>query len=175
MSVLPFNIANVRGPHTATIMTSRTVVNILKHAKRPLLIVGSNALKNNLGEKKAIDYAIEIAKKAGIPVVATAHTMKGFLERDFKPAGMMGVADITNRIIDPDWKGLDGKGSYDVVLYLGVPYYFQTQILSSIKHGAPSIKAISLDRFYDPNATFSFGNLTIEEWAAALDEIIKFL
>ena len=172
---MPYNLPNVRGPLVATVMTPKTVVNIIKSAKRPILIVGSNSLKNNLGEKKSIDYAIEIAKNANIPVVAAAHTMKAFVERDFKPAEITGVADITNHIIDPDWKGLDGNGGYDVVFYLGVPYYFATQILNSIKHGAPSIKAISLDRYYDPNATFSFGNLTADEWKIALDEILKLL
>ena len=172
---LPYNFPNVRGPLTATVMSPKTVVNLIKRAKRPLLTVGSLALKDNVGDKKSIDFAIEFANKTGIPVVAAAHTMKGFLERDFKPAALMGVADITNRIIDPDWKGLDGNGGYDVVFYLGGLYYFQTQILASIKHGATSIKAISLDRSYDPNATFSFGNLTVREWSAALDEILKLL
>ncbi|MFX1519343.1 MAG: CO dehydrogenase/acetyl-CoA synthase complex subunit epsilon [Promethearchaeota archaeon] len=171
---MPYNLANVRGPLEATVMTPKTVVNLIKRAKRPMLIVGSNALKS-IGDKAPIDYAIELAKKTGVSVVAAAHTVKGFIERDFEPSGIMGVADITNRIIDPDWKGLDGNGGYDVVFYLGGPYYFQTQILSSIKHGAPSIKAVSLDRFYDPNATFSFGNLTVDEWKTALDEILKLL
>jgi acetyl-CoA decarbonylase/synthase complex subunit epsilon len=171
---MPYNISNVRGPLEATVMTPKTVVNILKHAKRPILIVESNALKA-IDEKSPIDFAVEFAKKTKMPVVAAAHTMKGFLERDFKPAAIMGVADITNRIIDPDWKGLDGNGGYDVIFYLGGLYYFQTQILSSIKHGATSLKAISLDRFFDPNATFSFGNLTADEWKAALDEILALI
>jgi acetyl-CoA decarbonylase/synthase complex subunit epsilon len=170
---LPYNVPNVRGPLTATVMTPKTVVNLIKHAKRPILIVGSLALKADVGNKKAIDFAIEFANKTGVPVVAAAHTMKGFIERDFNPADMMGVADITNRIIDPEWKGLDGNGGYDVVLYLGVPYQFATQILSSIKHGATSIKSISLDRSFDPNATFSFGNLTADEWSTALEELLR--
>jgi acetyl-CoA decarbonylase/synthase complex subunit epsilon len=171
---MPYNIANVRGPLEATVMTPKTVVNLLKHAKRPILIVESNALKT-VDDKSPIDFAIEFAKKTKMPVVATAHTMKDFLEREFEADVVMGVADITNRIIDPEWKGLDGKGGYDVIFYLGGLYYFQTQILASIKHGAPSLKSVSLDRYYDPNATFSFGNLTMGEWNTALDEILKLL
>lgn len=171
---MPYNIANVRGPLEATVMTPKTVVNLLKHAKRPILIVESNALKT-VDDKSPIDFAIEFAKQTKMPVVATAHTMKGFLEREFEADVVMGVADITNRIIDPEWKGLDGNGGYDVIFYLGGLYYFQTQILASIKHGAPKLKSVSLDRSYDPNATFSFGNLTMSEWNTALDEIIKLL
>jgi acetyl-CoA decarbonylase/synthase complex subunit epsilon len=171
---MPYNIANVRGPLEATVMTPKTVVNLLKHAKRPILIVESNALKT-VDDKPPIDFAIEFAKQTKMPVVATAHTMKGFLEREFEADVVMGVADITNRIIDPEWKGLDGNGGYDVIFYLGGLYYFQTQILASIKHGAPKLKSVSLDRYYDPNATFSFGNLTMSEWNTALDEIIKLL
>ena len=171
---MPYNIANVRGPLTATVMTPNTVVNLLKRAERPILIVESNALKA-VDDKSPIDFAIEFAKKTEMPVVATAHTMKAFLEREFEAAAVMGVADITNRIIDPEWKGLDGKGGYDVIFYLGGLYYFQTQILASIKHGATSLKSVSLDRSYDPNATFSFGNLTVDEWNAALEEILTLL
>jgi acetyl-CoA decarbonylase/synthase complex subunit epsilon len=51
---------------------------------------------------------------------------------------------------DPEWKGLDGMGQYDLAMIVGVPYYMEWLILSALKHSAPDVKTISLDRFYQP-------------------------
>jgi acetyl-CoA decarbonylase/synthase complex subunit epsilon len=38
-------------------------------------------------------------------------------------------------------------------------------MLSTLKHFAPHLKTFSIDRFYHPNAEFSFENMTEGRWA----------
>ena len=103
-----------------------------------------------------------------IPVVATAHLIGKFLERGFQPDASMPVMDIGNRLVDPSWKGLRGEGQHDLVLIVGVPYYMEWLILSALKHFAPNLKSASMDRFYQPNATWSFPNISVEDWQKSL-------
>ncbi len=174
MSAEPWQRAEIPGPKKALVFAKpEVVVTMVKTAKHPILIVGHEAVNNGLDEEKVIDYMIRMAKTAEIPVVATAHIIGEFLKRDFKTAAWMSVMDITIRLQDPDWKGLDGTGQYDLALFVGIPYYMEWAILSSLKHVSPDLKTISLGRFYQPHATCSFSNSSLKYWIECLKVIIR--
>jgi len=141
---------------------------MIKRAQRPILIVGSNATERWMEGKQLIDYLIDFAKASKVPVVATAHMVAEFLKRGYTPAGFMSAMDIGNRLVDPEWQGLDGKGHPDLVLIVGLPYYMEGLILSGLMHFAPDLKTISIDNMYHPHASWSFPNGTLEEWASNL-------
>jgi len=166
-------MAEIPGPKKALVITKpEVVVAMLKRAKRPILVVGHEAASIGLGEEKMIDRAIRMAKTTGVPVVATAHTISEFLKRGFQPASWMPAVDIANRLQDPEWKGLDGVGPYDLALFMGIPYYMEWVLLNALKHFSSNLKTISLDRFYQPNATWSFPNLSLKDWNESLEVII---
>lgn len=166
--------AEVGGPKKALLITKpAVVVTMIKKAKRPLLIIGHEAVGKTLSDNKAlIDYVVQLARKGKIPVVATAHIVGEFLKKNFERVFSMPAVDITNRLMDAEWKGLDGMGQYDLALFLGLPYFMEWILLNSLKHYAPSLKTISLDKAYQPNASWSFSNLTVENWTESLGEII---
>jgi len=168
----PWQTAEISGPKKALVITKPEIVAaMVKKAKRPILIVGHKAAEIDLVEEKLIDYLIRLAKTMNIPVVATAHVIKEFLARDFQPAAWMSSMDIANRLRDPEWKGLDGKGQYDLALFTGFQYYLEWVILSGLKHFSSGLKTISLDRFYQPHASWSFSNIQLEEWRKNLNTI----
>lgn len=80
----------------------------------------------------------------------------------------MSAMDIGNRLVDPEWQGIDGKGPHDLALFVGLPYYMESLILSGLKHFAPSLKTITLDNLYHAHASWSFPNANSEEWAKNL-------
>jgi len=169
----PWQTAEVPGPKKAFVITKADVAaKMINKAKRPVLIVGSKAVEIDFGDKKLIDYIIELAKKGKISVIATAHMVNEFLKRDYKPKGWMPAVDIGNRLTDPEWKGLDGKGQYDLALFVGLPYYMEWTILSGVKHFAPNLKTITLDNTYQPHASWSFPNTKVNDWAENLKVII---
>jgi acetyl-CoA decarbonylase/synthase complex subunit epsilon len=118
--------------------------------------------------KQLIEYLIDFANSSKVPVVATAHMVGEFLKRGYQPAGFMSAMDIGNRVVDPEWKGLDGKGPYDLVMFVGLPFYMEELILSGLMHFAPDQKTMTLDNLYHPHASWSFPNATLEKWAANL-------
>jgi len=157
--------AEIPGPKKAFVITKPKIVTVLiRKAKRPILIVGHKAAEIKLGEETLIDYLIRLAETADIPVVATAHIVKEFINRGFQPEAWMPIVDIANRLRDPEWKGLDGEGQYDLALFAGIPYYMEWLILSGLKHFSSNLKTISLDRFYQPHALWSFPNIPLKEW-----------
>jgi acetyl-CoA decarbonylase/synthase complex subunit epsilon len=169
----PWQTAEIAGPKKALlILKPEVVVAMIKRAKRPILVVGHLAAEDYSDEVKMIDYAIRMSKAGGIPVAATAHMTNEFLKRDFQPAGWMSAMDIGNRLKDPEWKGLDGRGPYDLAMFMGLPYYMEFVILAGLKHFSTNLKTISLDRFYNPHATWSFPNLSVKDWNESFKTII---
>ena len=170
----PWQTAEVAGPKKALAITKPVVVAaMVKRAKRPILVVGHQAAETDVGKQKLIDYLIRFAKNLNIPVVATAHVVKEFSARGCQPAAWMPVMDIANRLRDSSWKGLDGKGHYDLALFVGIPYYMEWVILSGLKSLSSKLKTVSLDRYYQPHASWSFPNISLEEWKKNLDAIEK--
>jgi len=170
----PWQTAEMPGPKRAAVITQPEVaVAVIKRAKRPLLIVGQGAAEVELEGRTLIEYLIDLARSARIPVVASGSVAGEFLKRGFKPAGSLPAVDVGNRLTDAGWKGLDGEGPYDVALFVGLPYAMESTILSGLKHFAPWVKTITLDNVYQPHATWSFSNISQKNWIKYLKTLIE--
>lgn len=170
----PWQTAEIAGPKKALlILKPEVVVAMVKRAKRPILIVGHLAAEDYSDDVKMIDYAIRMSRTAAIPVVATAHMTTEFIKRGFQPAGWMPAMDIGNRLKDRQWKGLDGMSPYDLAMFMGLPYYMEFVILAGLKHFSADLKTISLGRFYNPHASWSFPNLSVKDWNEGFEIIVS--
>jgi len=174
MSCEPWQCAEGSATKKAMEITKPEVaVSLIKRAARPILVVGSEAVTRNLDGKLLIEYLIDFAKASKVPIVATAHMVGEFLKRGFKPAGFMSAMDIGNRLVDPDWQGIDGKGPYDLVMFIGLPYYMEGLILSGFMHFAPKLRTVTLDNKFHPHACWSFPNAGVKIWAENLKVMIS--
>jgi anaerobic carbon-monoxide dehydrogenase, CODH/ACS complex subunit epsilon len=172
MSCEPWQCAEIAATKKANpIIKPEVAVAMIKRAARPILIVGSNAIERCMEGKLLIDYLIDFARASKVPVVATAHMVGEFLKRGYEPAAFMSAMDIGNRLVDPDWNGLDGKGHPDLALFVALPYYMEALILSGLKHFAPDLRTMTLDNLHHPHASWSFPNGNLEQWANNLKVI----
>ena len=170
----PWQTAEIAGPKKALVITKPTVVSaMMKRAKNPILIVGHMASEVELKNGTPIDYVIRMARSAKIQVVATAHIQGEFLKRGFQVDAWMPAVDIANRLTDPEWKGVNGKGQHDLALFMGLPYYMQWLILSGLKHFSSRLRTVSLDMHYQPHASWSFPNLSVKDWEGNLEVIVE--
>lgn len=168
----PWQKAEIAGPTKALVITKpEVVIAMIKKAKRPILIVGHEATDPE--ERQMLNIAIRLAKTGKTPLVATAHIVGEFLKKGFQPAAFMPAVDIANRLTDPEWKGLDGNGQYDLAMFMGITYYMEWVIFSGLKHFGQNLKTISLDKYYQPHASWSFPNLPTQDWAQNLEVIIN--
>jgi len=146
---------------------------LIKRAKRPLLVLGSWTLTMALDGKLLIEYAVNIAKAIDIPVCATAHTKKELLELELQPASSYDTTEIINFLKDPDWQGVRKEGNHDLVMFLGLRTDFATQALSTLKHFAPHLKTMTLCKYYYPHANYSLPNYRKDQqWQEFLDSLI---
>ncbi|MDD4137802.1 MAG: CO dehydrogenase/acetyl-CoA synthase complex subunit epsilon [Methanoregula sp.] len=164
----------IPGPKKASLIMKPDIADaLISRAKRPIMIVGHGIVEYEVEGKPLIACLIALSKKAKIPIVVSASTNREFLSRKFEPAAIMSAVDISNRLTDPDWKGLDGKEGYDLAIFVGLPYSMEWTILSGLKHFAPGVKTMTFDCVYHPNASWSFPNSTIKDWAANLKGIVE--
>ncbi len=166
MSCEPWQCAEIASTKKAQpIQKPEIAVAMIKKASRPLLIAGSNLTERFMEGRPAIDFIIDFAKASKVPVVATAHMVGEFIKRGYQPAAFMNAMEIGQRVVDPSWQGLDGKGHPDLVLFVGLPYYMEALILSGLKHFAPDLRTMTLDNMYHVHASWSFPNANLEDWA----------
>jgi len=174
MSCEPWQCAEVSATKKANAIPKPEVaVSLIKRADRPILVVGSEANIRDLDGKLLIEYLIDFAKAAKVPIVATAHMVGEFLKRGYTPAGFMSAMDIGNRLVDPNWQGIDGKGPHDLVMFVALPYYMEGLILSGLMHFAPKLRTVTLDNKFHPHASWSFPNAGVNIWAENLKVMIS--
>lgn len=150
-----FDIADIQVSREATAVKPKVIANMIKKAKRPLLVTGGQLLK----EEKLVDFAAKFAEK-GNPIAATAGSSKPLMEKGIKPVSKtFTLHQITQFLLDEEFKGFDGQGNYDVVIFLGFLPYYLSRMLSALKHFS-DITTIAIDEFYQPHAKLSFTNLT---------------
>ncbi len=165
-----YQIADVQVSREATVVKPNVVVNLIKKAKHPVLVTGGKLLK----EPELVDVAVKFYEK-GIPIIATGGSSKPLIEKGVKPQSVVfTLHQVTQFMLDEEWKGFDGKEPYDVVLFLGFLPYYLSRMLSALKHFS-NITTISLEEFYQPHAKFSFTNLTASKdlYYSMLNEIVE--
>ena len=147
--------------------------NLIKKAKRPLLVVGPLLLASTTDGKILMEYALNIAKACNIPVCATAQTRGKMVELGVEPDCVYDVVEIVNALKDPDWKGVKKEGNHDLVMFFGIRSDLGTQGLSTLKHFAPHLKTMTLCKHYFPHASYSVPNFKKDEkWLEFLEGLI---
>jgi len=171
----PYQKANIPGPEQGTsVFDPNSMANILKDNKRKVFVIGSESLTWELGEKKVIDYFIEIGKKLDCHIVATGHTYKYLKDKISKDKLWdMSLINITGRLVDKDWKGLDGEGQYGMAIFGGHLVYYVSQTLSRLKNFQNHLRLVELDKYSHPNARFSLPNLSDDDWKDFLEKLIE--
>lgn len=174
-ATIPFHRVNVlTGIKSAKLIEDPAqYANLIQKAKRPLLVLGPLLFEWSLDGKLPIDYALEIAKVASIPICAT-ETLKGkVVELGVKPDSVYDAVEIVNALKNHDWKGVKREGNHDLVILFGIRSDLAEQSLSVLKHFAPHLKTMTLCKYYFPNADYSLPNFKKDEqWKAFLENLI---
>ena len=167
-------LAEIAGPHKAQIFPSaEVVISLIKKASRPLFVIGSESINVATVDGKFVDTAIRLLRNPKMTLVATGHLVAEFKKRKENRVFSMQLMNLSDRLRDPNWGGFDGKGPYDLVIFTGFPYYLEWLVLSGLKSFAMELRTISLDRTYQPNATWSIGYMVEKEWKEVIEKIVK--
>jgi acetyl-CoA decarbonylase/synthase complex subunit epsilon len=168
--------AEIAGPKKAFLIPKPEIAaSMIKRAKRPLLVIGSDAGNTETRDGDLIDSAIRMQKTGKMNIAATGHLIKEFRKRGANEVKSVQLMNLGDRLRDPEWTGLDGKGSYDLVIFAGLPYYLEWLVLSGLKNFAINLRTISLDSNYQPNASWSLGSMREKEWKEVIDKIVTTL
>ncbi len=173
----PYQKANIPGPEMGiSVSDPQVMANLLKDPKKKVLVIGAESLNWQLGEKKLVDYLIEIANKIDCDVVTTGHAY-GYVNGKVTKNKVYdeSLINITTQLGDKDWKGLDGKGQYRMAIFSGHLVFYSSQTLSKLKNFTDWLRTINLDKYAHPNARFSLPNLSDADWKDFLEKLIELL
>jgi acetyl-CoA decarbonylase/synthase complex subunit epsilon len=147
--------------------------NLIKKAKRPLLVVGPLLQVSTDDGKILMEYALDIAKAADIPICATAQTKGKIVELGVQPDFVYDTVEIVNALKDPEWRGVRKEGNHDLVIFFGIRSDLGNQSLSTLKHFAPHLKTMTLCKHYFPHANYSLPNFKKDaKWQEFLKSLI---
>lgn len=168
--------AMIAGPLSANIFPNAGVAaSLIGKAKRPLLVVGAESTQKETNDGDVIDSAIRAMKNKKLTVVATGHLVGEFRKRGVDSANSMSLFVLGKYLSEPDWKGFDGEGSYDLVAFIGYAYYVEWLVESGLKNFANKLRTVSLDRTYQPNAQWSLGWMPVPDWKETIETIVSSL
>ncbi len=174
--VTPFHRVNVlTGVKSAMVLGSAPdYAALIKQAKWPLLVLGPKLLEESLGGKLLLEWALEIAKAASLPICATAHVKGKLVPLGIKPDSEYDAVEIVNHLKDPKWQGVKKEGNHDLVIFFGFRTDFGNQSLSVLKHFAPHLRTMTLCKYVFPNADYSLPNFRKDEdWQTFLEELVS--
>jgi acetyl-CoA decarbonylase/synthase complex subunit epsilon len=174
----PFHRVNVlTGVKSAIILESASeYAALIRQAKRPLLVLGPKLLKDSLGGRLLLEWALEIAGAADLPICATAHVKGGLAPLGVNPDSEYDAVEIINHLKDPGWPGVKRQGNHDLVIFFGFRTDFGNQGLSVLKHFAPHLKTMTLCKYVYPNADYALPNLRKDEdWQKFLEDLLSCL
>jgi acetyl-CoA decarbonylase/synthase complex subunit epsilon len=147
--------------------------NLIKKAKRPLLVVGPLLLASTANGKILMQYALDIAKACNIPICATAQTKGKIVELGIQPDFVYDTVEIVNALKDSEWRGVRKEGNHDLVIFFGIRSDLGNQGLSTLKHFAPHLKTMTLCKHYFPHANYSLPNFKKDaKWQEFLESLI---
>jgi acetyl-CoA decarbonylase/synthase complex subunit epsilon len=174
---LPFWRVNVlTGIKGARVMADYAeCASLIRRAKRPLFVTGPRATEYYIDGVLHLDYCLDIAKAANIPICATGHAKKKMLELGVTPDSVYDIIEIINHLKDPYWQGVRKEGNHDLVVFSGIRCDLAERGLATLKHFAPHLKTMALCRFSHPNADYAQPILSDEKWKVYFDDLVAAL
>ncbi len=171
---MPYQKANINPDMGTSVYEAKVMANLLKSPKKKVFVIGSESLEWKLDGKQVAEYFVEIAKKLDCHVISTGHTYK-YLKDKINSAKLwdMSLINITGRLVDKEWKGLDGEGQYEMAIFGGHLVYYVSQTLSRIKNFSNWVRTVELDKYSHPNARFSLPNFSDDDWKEFLENVIE--
>jgi anaerobic carbon-monoxide dehydrogenase, CODH/ACS complex subunit epsilon len=171
----PYQKANIPGPEVGvSVFDPLALAAIINKSNNVLMVIGAESMKNMVGKKTYTEYLLELGRKVKGTIITTTTAYKFLSDiTSVEDVTVISLINIVNRLKDPDWLNVSGKGNkYDLVIFGGFLVYYVSQSLSTLKNYT-EYRTISLDRFYHPNARFSLPNLEENEWEQYLEVVLS--
>jgi len=149
----PWIVSYVPGHKEAIVVNANGAARIIKRAERPAMVIGSTI------NEKMIEYAKKM-QNLGIEIISSCSSAK-FFENVKCTTVLEAIRDIKE------------EEKYDLVIFLGIRYFFTYHLLSALKNY--KVKTLDISGKFQPNASYSFDNLSEKEWEESMEKLIKLL
>jgi len=142
------------GPKQGVAVDAKIMKRIISEAGNAFIVAGPEIIN----DERLFRLATHLTKKNKIPVIATAHAVSKFNEKNI-PAFSMSITQVADALRDENFRISGNKP--DLAIFIGVKYGTANDVFSLVKNFS-EIKTACISRYYQPNAGVSFPNLTEE-------------
>jgi len=149
------------------IATPVEIAKCLKEDKNKLLLTGALCDNLEIGGRGLLEYAAEIAEMADIPVAATGNTIAGLVGKNIKTKKMLASDDVNYMRVEK-WEAPIAAERPETLIFIGYYPGFLNMMLTSLK----DTKTVSLDNVSLNETTLSPPDLSLDDWAKFLDDVI---
>jgi acetyl-CoA decarbonylase/synthase complex subunit epsilon len=166
--------AEVPGPLKAMLIPNPDVAaSLISKSKNPVIVSGSETPRLRLNSERLMRYVERLSDRFSSPIIATSNTVRAFDEDGWRNVYSLTLAEATAKLSNPNWSVGGKNPPHDTAVFIGFKYYTLWLALSNLKHYGGHLKTISLERYYQPHAAWSFPNLTVERWMESLEKMTE--
>ena len=163
MSNTSWQLGNVPGPTVARTLETKTFTRLMSEPS--VFIVGTKVGKEG-EEGDFLRKLTKILSSKGIPIFASPSSEKILVDDLGIPVKMaLNLPVLTRKFAMEDWENIGCQA--ETVAIGGFVYYFQSQAFAAIKNNSDTLKTISIDPYFSPNATYSSPSIAhrkLSEW-----------
>ena len=140
----------------------------LKTKKNILILSGSLCDEIDFDGKRLLDYVVEIAHKAEVPVAATGNTILGLKAKDVKRAKKMWAAEVVNYMRYP-WQDSIMEQRPELLVFIGYSQMAAQRLVTAVKDAETMV----LGNAYVEEATYSLPDSSLSQWQQSLEQIVS--
>ncbi|PIP08319.1 MAG: hypothetical protein CO012_02285 [Syntrophobacterales bacterium CG_4_8_14_3_um_filter_49_14] len=148
----------------------RKLADCLK-GKKVLLMAGQLCEEIDFGNKKLLDYVVEISNRIGAPIAATGNTPLSLKAKGAKSVRKMWAAEVVNYMRWP-WEDPVIDRKPDLLVLIGYGPAVAQGLASAVRDG----ETMALGNTYVKGATYSLPDSpSLGKWQQSLEEIVQAL
>lgn len=145
-------------------------VDYIKKHKNPVIVAGDGCDNIELGGKKLVEYAGQIAEKLGCAVAATGNTVLSLKKNDKLKIKKMWLAELF-RYLDEKWEDSLVENRPDLLILIG----YHPRIVEGMVSNARRIHTVFLGPGKLNSANRSTDEVPLKDWKTSLDNLVNAL
>ena len=148
--------------------TSTQIANYVREKKNVLILAGYQCDEMELGSRKLVDYASELAQQLDAPVAATGNCVVALRDRGVRAKKEVAL-EILELLRYETWRGPIMDKRPDLLIFIGYPKGVAQGLVSATR----SVETVALCTAAIDGATCCLPDASLKDYQQSLDQLVQ--